>query len=216
MRPILAALISGFALFAALPALADDIKDGEKVYKTKTCVACHGPRGQRPIQSYPALAGQNEKYMLTQLKDIKSGKRIGSPDPVTGHPFVQGMVDIMHLVDDNDLKLVAKYLAAQDPGKIKPLDPVPTTEELDAGAAAYKSLGCTACHGKDGSKPTTKNYPFLAGLQRDYLVRQMTEMRDKVRVNGQSKLMFGTIKKADDDQIMAVATWLSQIDRNAK
>jgi cytochrome c553 len=51
-------------------------------------------------------------------------------------------------------------------------------------------------------------------MNREYLIRQMTEMRDKVRVNGQSKLMFGTIKKADDAEIALIATWLSQIDRS--
>lgn len=216
MRPLFSALLAGFAAFAALPATADAIEDGEKVYKTKTCMACHGIKGARPVLSYPALAGQNERYLLTQMNDIKAGKRVGSVDPDTGHPFVKGMVDVMHLVNEDDLKNVAKYLAAQEPGKPKPLDPAPTPEDLEAGAAAYKKLGCTSCHGKEGLKPTAKTYPILAGLGRDYLIRQMTEMRDKVRVNGQSKLMFGTISKADDAEILAVATWLSQIDRSAK
>lgn len=214
MRPLFSLLLAGFAAFAALPALADAVEDGEKVYKTKTCMACHGIKGARPVLSYPALAGQNEKYLLTQMKDIKDGKRLGSVDPTTGHPHVQGMVDIMHLVSDDDLKNVAKYLTQLTPGTPKPIDPAPTQEDLDAGAAAYKSLGCTACHGKQGDKPTAKTYPFIAGMNREYLIRQMTEMRDKVRVNGQSKLMFGTIKKADDAEIALIATWLSQIDRS--
>lgn len=197
------------------PTLADPIEDGENVYKTKTCMACHGIKGGRPVMSYPALAGQNEKYLLTQMTDIKAGKRVGGVDAATGHPFVQGMVDVMHLVTDEDMANAAAYLAAQEPPKPKAVDPAPTPEEIAAGEAAYKTLGCTSCHGKEGSKPSVKTYPYLAGLNRDYLVRQMTEMRDQVRVNGQSKLMFGVIKKAKDEDIAAIAAWLSQIDRSA-
>lgn len=208
-------LASAFVL-AALPAAADPVKDGKRVYMTKTCMACHGKGGGKPVMTYPALAGQNEKYLLQQLEDIKEGKRLGTVDPATGHPFVQGMVDIMHLVDEADMKNVAKYLAAQDPAAPKPMDPAPSQEELDAGAKAYKGLGCKSCHGAAGDKPSNKAYPYLAGLNRDYLIRAMTEMRDKTRTGGKAKLMFGTIKKASDEDIAAIATWLSQVDRSAK
>jgi len=216
MRPILKSLLAAALVCAALPALAEGSDEGKKVYMTKSCMACHGMKGAKPVMTYPALAGQNEKYLLQQLKDIKAGKRLGTVDETTGHPFVQGMVDVMHLVSDDDLKNVSKYLAEQSPGAPKPLDPAPDAETLAAGEKAYNSLGCKSCHGAEGSKPTSKNYPFVAGLNRDYLIRAMTEMRDKVRVNGQSKLMFGTIKKASDEDIQVIATWLSQIDRSAK
>lgn len=216
MRIIPTIVFAGLALGLAAPAFADDIAEGEEIYKTKTCVACHGPKGARAIQTYPATAGQNEKYILTQLQDIKSGKRIASTDPATGHPYTEGMAAIMHLLVDDDMKKLAKYLSAQAPGKPKPLDPPPSPDDLAAGAAKFKQLGCVACHGVDGMKTTVATYPIVAGLQRDYLVRQMTDMRDGVRVNGQSKLMLGVIKKADDAAIAAIATYLSQIDRSAK
>lgn len=216
MRPIFHSLLAAALTFAALPALADAIEDGEKVYKTKTCMACHGIKGARPVLSYPMLAGQNEKYLLQQLKDIKAGKRLGSTDAATGHPYVQGMVDIMHLVEDKDLENVSKYLAALPPGKPKAIDPPPAPDLVAAGEKAFNGLGCKACHGKDGKKPTAKNYPYLAGMNAEYLARAMTEMRDKLRVNGQSKLMFGTIKKATDDDITAMAAWLSLQDRSAE
>ena len=77
-----------------------------------------------------------EKYLLNQLKDIKAGKRVGTIDETTGHPFVQGMTDIMHLVDETDLKNVAKYLAEQKPGAPKALDPPPAPEEIAASVEA--------------------------------------------------------------------------------
>lgn len=215
MRKLLKIAFAGLAVAFAAPAFADDIADGEKLYKTKTCMACHGLKGARPIQTFPALAGQNEKYVLTQMQDIKSGKRIASKDPATGHPYTEGMQAVMHLLSDDELKKIAKYLASLEPAKPKPLDPAPSAEDLAAGAAKYKQLGCVACHGVDGKKAGVATYPVLAGLQRDYLARQMTDMRDGIRVNGQSKLMLGIIKKADDAAIAAIATYLSQIDRSA-
>ena len=214
MRAILTALILGAATFTAMPVQADEIKDGKRVYMTKTCMACHGRNGARAIMSFPVLAGQNEKYMLQQLEDIKSGERLGSVDPDTGHAYVQGMADIMHLLTEDDLKNVVAYLAEQKPARPEVLDPAPTEDELKVGAKTYKKLGCRSCHGKEGEKASNKIYPIIAGLDRTYLIRQMTELRDKVRTNGKSKLMFGVIKRADDEDIAAMATWLSQIDRN--
>lgn len=216
MRFLLKLALAGLALGFTAPAMADDIADGEQLYKTKTCFACHGKNGAKPIQTYPAVAGQNEKYLLTQMNDIKSGKRIASKDPATGHPYTEGMQAVMHLLTDDDLKKIAKFLSTQEPAKPKPLDPAPTPDDLAAGAAQYKKLGCVACHGVDGKKTNVATYPIIAGLQRDYLARQMTDMRDGVRVNGQSKLMLGVIKKADDAAIASIATYLSQIDRSAK
>ena len=216
MRLPIIALLASLATLALTPADADPLKAGKKVYMTKTCMACHGMKGAKPIMTYPALAGQNEKYLLQQLKDIRDGKRVGSVDPETGHPYVQGMADIMHLLSEQELKDVSKYLAAQEPRPPKEPEDPPTPEQIVEGEKAFKGLGCRSCHGKDGTKATNKIYPVIAGLNRDYLVRAMTELRDKTRTNGKSKLMFGTIKKASDEDILNIASWLSTVDRSAK
>ncbi len=213
--PVIFALM-GLAFAAATPAMAEDAIDAQKIYRLKTCVACHGAKGQKPIQSYPALAGQNEKYLLNQMKDVKSGKRVSSVDAVTGHPFTEGMAAIMHIVNDDELKALAKYLSEQQPGKPKPPAEPITAEQTAAGQGKYKTLGCVACHGAAGKKALAPAYPILAGLNRDYLVRQMTDLRDGTRANGLSKLMLGVIKRADDAAIAAIADYLSQIDRTAK
>ncbi len=197
---------------AASAASEEELKAGKRVYMTKTCLACHGRGGAKPIMTYPALAGQNEKYLIQQMEDIRDGERVGTVDPVTGHPFVQGMTDIMHLLTEDDIVNVSKWLAVQPPGPPEPLEPAPEPAVLEEGAKAYKQLGCRSCHGKEGEKTSNPAYPYIAGLDRDYLIRSMTEIRDKVRTNGKSKMMWGTIKKADDAEIAAIATWLATID----
>jgi len=207
--------IAGLALAAAATARADDAVDGKKVYMTKSCMACHGVKGAKPIQSYPAIAGQNQKYVLQQILDIRDGKRVGSMDE-TNHPRTQGMADVLHILSEDEIKAVAKYISEQQPGAPKPLDPPPAADQIAAGQAAYKKLGCVTCHGADGKKTNSPAYPIIAGLHRDYLVRQMTELRDGQRAGGQSKLMLNFIKKADDAAILSIASYLSQVDRSAK
>ena len=212
----LAALIGLAAAAAATASDEEQLKAGKRVYMTKTCLACHGRGGAAPVLSYPMLAGQNAAYIVDQMEAIRDGDRLGSVDPDTGHPYVQGMVDIMHLVTEEDIENVAVWLSEQPAAAPKPLDPEPDPELLKAGEKAFKQLGCRSCHGPDGSKPTNPKYPFISGMNPAYAIRAMTEIRDKVRTSGQAKLMWGTIKKADDDEIEAIATWLATIDRSGK
>ena len=46
------------AAFIAAPAIAAPY--GAALYKDKTCNACHGPKGDKPLMpNYPKVAGQN-------------------------------------------------------------------------------------------------------------------------------------------------------------
>ena len=82
--------------------------DGAELYKTKTCVACHGKDGKTPIMpNYPKIAGQNPEYALQQMKDIKSGARANG--------MSAGMKGIMHLVTDEEMDALAKYIATMAP-----------------------------------------------------------------------------------------------------
>lgn len=91
------------ALLAINPAIA---ADGAALYKTKSCVACHGPAGNKPLMpTYPKIAGQNMEYSVQQMKDIKSGAR--------NNGMTASMKVIMHLVSDEEIDAIAKYLSEQ-------------------------------------------------------------------------------------------------------
>jgi cytochrome c len=81
--------------------------DGAAIYKNPAkggCSACHGKDAKTTIMPmYPKIAGQNEAYILQQLKDIKSGKR--------NNGMTAAMKGIMHLVNDDEMKALAKYLS---------------------------------------------------------------------------------------------------------
>lgn len=78
--------------------------DGAKLYSEKTCNACHGPKGDKPLlPNYPKIAGQNAAYAEQQMKDIKSGAR--------NNRQTAAMKGVMHLVNDEEIKALATYLS---------------------------------------------------------------------------------------------------------
>lgn len=98
-----AATIAGLALSGA--ALA---QDGPTLYKSKTCIACHGPDGAKPIlPTYPKIAGQNKEYAIAQMKDIKSGAR--------NNGQTAAMKGVMHLVSDAEIAILGEWLSTLKP-----------------------------------------------------------------------------------------------------
>jgi cytochrome c len=90
------------AALVASPAIA--AMDGAALYKDKTCNACHGPKGDKPLMpNYPKVAGQNAAYIEAQMKDIKSGAR--------NNGQTAAMKGVMHLVNDEEIKAIAEYLS---------------------------------------------------------------------------------------------------------
>jgi cytochrome c553 len=85
--------------------VVDPESPGAKLFKTKTCLACHGADGKTPIlPAYPRIAGHNAEYALQQMRDIKSGARANSM-------AVLGMQGVMHLVNDEEMAQLAEYIS---------------------------------------------------------------------------------------------------------
>ena len=82
------------------PALAADAAAGKD--KTLVCSACHGADGNSVVPSFPKLAGQNERYLIKQMNDIKNNIR-----PV---PTMAGQLTSM---SDEDIANIAAYYASQ-------------------------------------------------------------------------------------------------------
>lgn len=81
---------------------ADDA--GKKLYTAKTCVACHGADGNKPLMAgYPKLKGQSAQYMIDQLKAFKDGTR--------NNGQAKTMSAIMGTVSDEEIKILAEWIA---------------------------------------------------------------------------------------------------------
>ena len=104
-------IISALPLAALLLAMSQGIAraaDGAELYKTKTCFTCHGQDGKTPIlPGYPKIAGQDREYTLQQMKDIKSGARSNAQSAA--------MKGVMHLVNDEEMAVLADYIAGMAP-----------------------------------------------------------------------------------------------------
>ncbi|VAX11471.1 Cytochrome c4 [hydrothermal vent metagenome] len=82
--------------------------DGKALYNNPAkggCIACHGKDAKTPMAALnaPKLAGQGEKYLLQQMKDIKSGAR--------NNGNTAAMKGVMGMINEAEMAAVAKYLS---------------------------------------------------------------------------------------------------------
>ncbi len=80
------------------------------------------------------------------------------------------------------------------------------------GAKLYQEKTCWSCHGKDAKTPL-KNmpYPKLAGQNASYAEQQMKDIKSGARSNGQSAAMKGVMGLVNDEEIKALADYLSKL-----
>ena len=88
--------------------------------KVAVCSACHGSDGNSVVGLWPSLAGQNEKYLVKQLRLVKSGDRV-----------IDSMVGLLDNLQDSDLQDIAAFYASQknkvgqaDESKVELIDPI--------------------------------------------------------------------------------------------
>ena len=84
----------------------EDIAAGEKLYKKKRCLTCHGKRGDKPLKGYPYIAGQKYAYIVNQLKDIR--------DKVRTNGKVKVMYNFVRKLKDEEIAQIAAWLSTID------------------------------------------------------------------------------------------------------
>ncbi len=96
--------IMTFVALATLASMSAMAADGAKLYAEKTCIACHGKDGNKPLMpDYPKIAGQNKAYAEKQMKDIKSGARANGNSAA--------MKGVMAIVNDEEIKALAEFVS---------------------------------------------------------------------------------------------------------
>ena len=82
------------------------LKGDQKAGQTKAalCAACHGPAGISINPLWPSLAGQQEQYLVKQMRLFRDGER----EEITMQPFVQNL-------SDQDIADLAAYYANLSP-----------------------------------------------------------------------------------------------------
>ncbi|WLG95863.1 cytochrome c4 [Pseudomonas sp. Z1-14] len=170
--------------------------------KAAVCGACHGPDGNSMAPNFPKLAGQGERYLVKQLKEIKDGKRV-----------VLEMTGLLNNLSDQDLADIAAYFASQK-GSVGAADPklVARGEALFRGGNLAKGLpACTGCHSPDGKGNAAAGFPHLGGQHAQYITKQLTDFRKEEggRANDGDAMTMRTIaRKLSDEDIAAVSSYI--------
>ena len=205
MKIFALAVLAGLSVQAG----AGDAAAGKAL--TVTCAACHGEDGNSVAPTFPKLAGQNERYLIKQMNDIKYKLR-----PVAS---MIGQVD--HL-NDEQISDIAAYYASQTPsrGQAKP-------EDLELGAEIYRAgisetgvAACAGCHGASGAGNGPAGWPMLAGQHREYIASQLRKWRigaentleenPEGRTNdGDARFMRDVALRLSDKEIDAVANFIA-------
>lgn len=79
------------------------------------------------------------------------------------------------------------------------------------GKKLFAEKTCTACHGKDGKTPLMPDYPRIAGQNKAYIERQMTDIKSGARANGNAAAMQGVMSIVTDEDIKDLAEYVSKL-----
>ena len=168
------------------------------------CAACHGQDGWNGLDpSYPNLAGQNEKYLYDQLKQIQTGER-----------QIALMAGQLTGKSDQDLWDLAAYYASlerQVEVADAPAEVLAKGEQIYRGGILDKGVAaCIACHGPNGEGNAQAGWPRIGGQRIDYTRAQLTAYREGERgtPDGFSGMMWGVASGLTDGEIEALAQYL--------
>jgi cytochrome c553 len=167
---------------------------------TEVCAACHGEDGNSAAPIFPKLAGQSKEYLTKQLNNFITGKRKN--------------------------EMMAPIAAALKPAEIKELVDYFGSQKTSAGTVQDASLSaegkkiflegieasdvpvCAGCH-----LPSAEGngiFPKLAGQHADYIFLQMQNFSSAERNNDVSRFMRVVAKHMNEQQMKAVAEYLSE------
>jgi cytochrome c553 len=181
--PFVAAVLFAGALplvaSAQQPAPAGDAARGEKI--AYTCNGCHAIPNYKnvyPTYSVPKLHGQRPQYLVSALKEYKSGER--------SHGTMHSQASSL---SDQDMADVAAYLAG-----VNVLSE--SKSDVPATARPKATETCLACHGTNGVG-ITADYPSLAGQHADYIERALHDYQKGGRKNPVMAGMAATLTRQD-------------------
>ena len=192
-------ILAGFASFSHAQGNA---AAGES--KAAVCGACHGADGNSMVGANPKLAGQNARYLIKQMQDIKGGART-----------VALMTGILNNSSDQDIQDIAAYFESQEK-TLQGANP----DLIEVGESIYRSgiaslnmTACTACHSPTGQGNSQAGFPALGGQHSEYIAAQLKAFRSGDRSNdGQSSPMRILAERLTDKEIDALASYISGLN----
>jgi cytochrome c553 len=164
------------------------------------CSSCHGAGGKSLSSTFPRLAGQQQEYLVNQLKAFRDKTRA---DP-HAHTYMWGMAAKL---SDQTIDGLAAYYSTRSPVAGIPGDPA----LMAAGEKIFKEgIGpenvpaCIVCHGEHAEGAGA--IPRLAGQHRSYLERQLQAFAENSRAN---EIMHENSKNLNPAEISRVTAYLA-------
>lgn len=172
------------------------------------CSGCHGADGATGLDpSYPNLAGQNEKYLLNQLKMIQAQQR--------DIPLMAGQLNGK---SEQDLADLAAYYASL-PAKVGQAtgddDAIAQAEQIYRGGIASKGVAaCSACHNPNGAGNGQAGFPHLGGQPAAYTINQLKAYRERARSSDEAYggMMRDVAHGLTDTEIALLADYIQGLN----
>jgi cytochrome c553 len=192
------------AAVSLAPAQAADAKAPFKADAAKgatlaaACQACHTADGSRGAVANPILQGQHPEYLVKQLIEFKSGKRVNA--------VMKGMATPL---SEDDMKHIAAFYAGKQakPGFAKNKDTIALGEKIYRGGIVDRNIpACAGCHSPNGAGIPAQ-YPRIGGQHAEYTEAQLVAFRSGARAN--SAQMMGIAAKMNDREIKAVSDYIA-------
>lgn len=227
---VLAAVVASGAAMAAqvpIPAIVEQGRPPE----IAACASCHLPNGAgRPDNA--ALAGESPGYFKQQIANFKNGDRNGSGDAAQ-----KTMIQIAKALTPAEVDAAANYFSklpavsfgqvvesAMAGGRIVempdnqaggtytayvPPGTLAKGKELATSETGDKTIACKECHGDD-LKGDGDLVPWIAGRSPTYILRQLTNIKNKTRA-GSSVPMQMVVEKLTPDDMIAIAAYVATL-----
>lgn len=209
LTTIFALAIAMGTAFVQAEEVKGDVKAAEG--KIAMCVGCHGILEYKTafpeVYRVPKIAGQNEAYLATALREYAKGTR--------RHPSMRG---ISMSLSDQDIADLAAYYAQLGVSAETPA-PAATPKEPGSVVAGLLAKGaCVSCHGDNFAKPIDPSYPNLAGQHRDYLFVALKAYKDSTNVFARrdNAIMAGMAAQFTNNELKALANYIGSLDGNLK
>lgn len=185
--------------------LKGDPKAGAE--KSALCQGCHGGNGNSEDATFPRLAGQYASYIAKQVNDFQKGLRANNETMAGMAATVASTQDALDIgAYFHEQKMADKPLVDVDKKLAK------RGEQIFYNGVPEKNVyGCVNCHGErgKGKAPNISQFPVIGGQHRDYLIKELTDLRAGTRANDPAGMMQNIAQGLDDDDIKALANYLS-------
>lgn len=175
---------------------------------TQQCAACHGAQGEgNPAGGFPRIAGQSQYYLAKQLESYVNGTR---RSPVM-EPIAKGL-------SPADRGAAAAWFAQLDAPAAQraPNTTAPQPSERGrvlamTGDNGLRVQACANCHGPGGIGEAPM-YPYLAGLDANYIAAALNAWKSGNRRNDGGQQMASVANALSADDISAVAQYFAAMN----